>query len=116
MHDGALLQVEWLRGDRTVVTSGGDGTVSLFDVDRGLVRGRPLRASGEPGEGYAFLVPESTDELVALSGDRSGWRYPLDPSVWLDEACAIVGRDLTQAEWDTYLPGRDREPTCTDLP
>jgi DNA-binding SARP family transcriptional activator/WD40 repeat protein len=116
VHDAALLQVEWRPDDRTVVTSGGDGTVSLFDVDRGLVRGRPLRASGEPEDGYAFLLPESTDELVALSGDRTGWRYPLDPSVWLDEACTIVGRDLTQAEWDTYLPGRDREPTCTDLP
>jgi WD40 repeat protein len=116
VHDGGLLQVEWLPGDRTIVTSGGDGTVALFDVDRGLVRGRPLRASGEPGDGYAHFVPEPTDELVTLSGDRTGWRYPLDPSVWLDEACAIVGRDLTQAEWDTYLPGRDREPTCTDLP
>ena len=24
-------------------------------------------------------------------GDRSGWRYPLEPSVWLDAACAIAG-------------------------
>jgi len=52
-----------------------------------------------------------------LGGDRSGRRYPLDPSVWLDEACAIVaGRDLTPAEWDRYLPGRDDQPTCSDLP
>jgi hypothetical protein len=40
----------------------------------------------------------------------------MDPSVWLEEACSIVGRDLTRAEWNRYLPGRDQEPTCTDLP
>jgi hypothetical protein len=117
MHDGWALQTEWLDDGRTIATSGSDGTVALFDVERGLVRAGPLPASGEPGTGYAHLVPEPDDELVVLSGDRSGRRYPLDPSVWLDEACAIVaGRDLTPAEQDRYLPGRDDQPTCSDLP
>jgi len=116
VHDEWLLQTEWLADGRTVVTTGRDGTVSLFDAERGLVRGRPLRASGEPGEGYAHLVPEATDELVVLSGNRTGRSYPLEPSVWLDELCAIVGRDFTRAEWDRYLPGRDYEPTCSDRP
>jgi WD40 repeat protein len=116
VHDDGVLQVEWLADSRTVVTSGMDGTVSLFDAERGLVRGRPMRGSLQPGEGFVHLVPGSTDELVVLGGNRSGWRYPMDPSVWLDEACAIVGRDLTAAEWDRYLPERDYAPTCTDLP
>ena len=115
LQNQELLQVEWLEDGRTVVTSGLDGTVSLFDVDRGVTRGRPLRGSGEPGEGYAHLVPGPTDELVVLSGERSGRRYPLRPSAWLSEACAIAGRDLTRAEWERYLPERDRQPTCTDL-
>jgi WD40 repeat protein len=116
VHDGVLLQVEWLEDGRTVVTSGEDGTVSLFDVERGLVRGRPLPASADAGEGATFLAPAPTDELVVLSGDRAGRRYPLEPSAWLEEACAVAGRDLTRAEWDRYLPERDYEPTCTDLP
>ena len=95
-------------------TSGANGKVSLFDVERGQVRARPLRASGDPVEGYAHLVPDATDELIALSGERSGWRYPLRPAAWLDEACALVGRDFTAAEWARYLPGRTREPTCSD--
>ncbi len=115
VHDGALMQVEWLADDRTVVSSGGDGTVSLFDVDRELVRARPLPASTEPGEGFAHLVVGADDQLVVLSGDRSGRRYSMDPSTWLEQACAIVGRDLTATEWARYLPGRDRVPTCSDL-
>ncbi len=115
VHDGGLMQAEWLADDRTIVTSGGEGTVSLFDVDRGLVRARPLRASTEPGEGFAHLVVGEDDQLVVLSGDRSGRRYSMDPSTWLEQACAIVGRDLTPTEWARYLPGRDRVPTCSDL-
>jgi WD40 repeat protein len=114
VQDDLLLQVEWLRDGRTVVTSGANGKVSLFDIERGQVRARPLRASGDPVEGYAHLVPGATDELIALSGERSGWRYPLRPADWLDEACTIVGRDFTADEWARYLPGRDREPTCSD--
>ena len=114
--NGSLLQVEWLGDSRTVVTSGLNGTVSLYDVERGLVRARPLRASAEPGEGYAHVVPGPTDELVVLSGERTGRRYPLEPSAWLAEACAIVARDFTRAEWDRYLPGRDYEPTCSAPP
>jgi DNA-binding SARP family transcriptional activator/WD40 repeat protein len=115
VHDEPLLQVEWLPDGRTAVTAGGDGTVSLFDVERGLVRARPLPTSGEPGQGYAHLVPDPTDELVVLSGDRAGRRYPLDPDVWLADVCAVVGRDLTRAEWDRYLPEQPYGPTCSDL-
>jgi WD40 repeat protein len=117
VHDGWALQTEWLADGRTIATSGSDGTVALFDVERGLVRARSLPASGEPGTGYTFLAPQPEDELVVLSGDRSGRRYPLNPSLWLDEACAIVaGRDLTPTERDRYLPGRDDQPTCSDSP
>jgi hypothetical protein len=116
VHEAAVLQVEWVAGGRTVATTDMDGAVAVYDAERGLVRGRSLRGSGEPKEGYAFLVPGPEDELVVLGGDRTGRRYPLEPAVWLDEACAIVGRDLTAAEWDRYLPGRERTPTCTDLP
>jgi hypothetical protein len=115
VHRSWALQTEWLDDGRTIATSGADGTVALFDVERRLVRALPLPASDEPGTGYAHLVPGPDDELVVLSGDRSGRRYPMEPSVWLEEACAIVGRDLTQAEWDRYLPGRDLQPTCSDL-
>ena len=112
VHDGPVLQVEWLADGRTVVTSGLDGMVSLFDVERGLVRGRPLPASADAGEGVTFLVPVPSDELVALSGERTGRRYPLEPSAWLEEACAVAGRNLTRAEWDRYLPDRPYERTC----
>jgi len=114
VHDDAGLQVQWLPDGRTVATAGLDGRVSLFDVDRGLPRARPLTVA-EGGVEHVYLVPGLTDELVVIAGDRPGRRYPLDPDVWLRQACAIVGRDLTKAEWSRYLPGRPHRPTCSDL-
>ena len=30
---------------------------------------------------------------------------PLSPERWVEKACALVSRDLTQDEWDRYVPG-----------
>lgn len=89
-------------------------------MNRDLVRAVPLpgssdiEASTNLANGYAHLVPGTSDEMVVLSGERAGHRYPMDPSTWLAEACTIAGRDLTEAEWARYLPERPYRRTCTD--
>ena len=49
------------------------------------------------------LVIETTDGAVLLD---------LNPRHWETLACRIAGRNLTQAEWNQYLPGRDYHRTC----
>jgi hypothetical protein len=51
-----------------------------------------------------------------LSVERAERPESADPAVWLEDACAVVGRDLSRAEWRRYLPDRPYRPTCTDLP
>jgi|tagenome__1003787_1003787.scaffolds.fasta_scaffold20981268_2 DNA-binding SARP family transcriptional activator/WD40 repeat protein len=113
--DGETMQVEWLPDSRTVVATSVDGALRLFDTDRALVRTEPLPASLGGEEGYAHVVPDPRDEIVAFNDEWVGLRYPTDPAVWLREACAVAGRDLTRAEWSRYLPGREWQPTCSDL-
>ena len=60
-------------------------------------------------------MPHPGRELVVLNDQHVGLRYPLDADVWLRQACAVAGRDLTRVEWERYLPGRPYRPTCTDL-
>jgi WD40 repeat protein len=114
IRDVPTTQVEWLRDGRTAVVTSRDGTVVLFDAERGQVRAT-LPASVDGGPGYARVVPDPAGEIVAFDDDRVALRYPTDPAVWLREACAVAGRDLTRAEWDRYLPGREWRPTCSDL-
>lgn len=99
---------------RTVITSGAE-SVSLFDVTRGLVRGRPLPGSSDVGQGHTHLVPGIVDEIITLSGERSGRRYTMEPSRWLAAACTVAGRDLTRTEWSRYVPDRPYQRTCGDL-
>ena len=62
-----------------------------------------------------YLVPDPTDDLLFLNDREQVMRYPTAPSAWLRAACGVAGRDLTRAEWDRYLPGREYRATCSDL-
>jgi WD40 repeat protein len=112
--DFGILQVEWLPDRRTVALTGVGGMVALFDVDRAVASGG-LPAATENLQAATFMVPGPTEELVILSDHDWVMSYPVTPSAWLRAACRIAGRDLTRAEWDQYVPGREWQPTCTDL-
>jgi WD40 repeat protein len=110
--DDARLQVEWLPDRRTVAVTGIFGTVRLYDIDRAVARNE-LPASAREFQTPRFMVPGPTDDLVVLSDNDHVMSYPMTPSAWLRAACDIVGRDLTRAEWDRYLPERPYTATCT---
>ncbi|HEX6336935.1 MAG TPA: BTAD domain-containing putative transcriptional regulator [Jiangellaceae bacterium] len=112
LHSDRMLQVEWLPDSSTVVTSGEDGRVVLYDAERGIVRGRPLSATADGQRGRAYIVPDLSSELIVLAGALPGRAYPLEPEKWFFHACAVAGRDLTEAEWETYVPDRPYRRTC----
>jgi hypothetical protein len=53
------------------------------------------------------LAAYSADGWVLSAVDERGRivRWDTRPETWIRRACAVVARDLTPAEWDTYLPG-----------
>ncbi len=112
LHAEPISDVEWLPDSNTVVTSGRDEMVSLYDVERDLVRGSGLPAARRPGDGFTFLLPQPEEEVVVFNEGGPGHVYPLDPARWLALACTIAGRDLTRAEWARYLPGRAYRSVC----
>ena len=114
VHDGYGRQVEWLPDGDTVVTSGSDGTVSLYDVTRDLVRVTGIPGSAEGGTGQTHLFPPEGNEIVVSTEDGPGRRYPMDVEAWIDHACAVAGRDLTEAEWNRFVPNQEYRRTCTD--
>lgn len=86
--------------------------VRLVDLDDGRPIGRPVpigatQASWFTHDGTALLT----------TAPNGGARWSIDPRLWRDEACALAGRNLTQAERNRDLPNAgSRHATCPDNP
>jgi WD40 repeat protein len=83
--------------------------VTLWDVSTGQQIGEPFNPSDATV--HSTVVDASGTHLV--SGGTNSVVWDIDPAVWRARACEAAGRNLTQEEWDEFLP--DGEPyhvTC----
>jgi WD40 repeat protein len=94
-----------------------DSTVTLWDI---TIPERPVQyttLTGHRGR-VAALVFLNDSVLASSSWDNSVILWSLDPAVWIQKACQIVGRNLTRSEWARYFGDRG-EPyrkTCDQWP
>ena len=71
---------------------------------------------GDDGIGGAFFVTAAftpDEERVLIVSDDGGlyvWDY--SPDAATRAACQAAGRDLTEEEWQTYLPEREPFEVC----
>ena len=97
-----------------IATSGGDRSVTLYDVAEGVRLGTPL------------IIADNASNLIALSADGRRLAIPssdgvqiwdLEPKHWVDAACQVAGRNLTREEWDTHIGDLAAyRATCPDFP
>ena len=60
------------------------------------------------------MAPDG-QSVVAFSDVRTVvWN--LDTKLWAEKVCFAAGRNLTEAEWTKYFPGRDYAVTCDQWP
>ena len=100
---GSLLQV---RARNSAI----DGAVVLYDLETFERIGEPMHVAAALPSGDV----RGDGKEMAIAGSGLGTTiWDLDPDHWATAACALAGRNLTQQEWDTYLPwaGPYRE-TC----
>jgi hypothetical protein len=95
----------------------------IWDLEGGMRRidlrsGRPIGPrirTASPGEPPAFSVDDTT--IYAPTPDLEAARWDLAPDHVRDAACALAGRNLTQQEWNRYLPwAGPRHKTCPQYP
>jgi WD40 repeat protein/tRNA A-37 threonylcarbamoyl transferase component Bud32 len=103
------------------------GATRLWDAATGVGYGDELVATARPAAVTASLdLPPlplgnafSPDgkRLATAGVETFSMLWDVDPAVWRQRACAIVGRNLTREEWNLYLPsGIAYRATCTKWP
>ena len=99
----SVTNLGFARDGSMLVITGADGTVRLWDLERNAPAGLVWDGSGSVFSSPSWYDPETDSVWVATSGLLM--EVPLDPQRWVEQACDLVGRDLTAAEWERWIPG-----------
>jgi WD40 repeat protein len=115
---GLGVPVRWLKysdDGELLVSAAEDGGVSLWDAATLELLGTVYPPHhGEPVPAGAQFVGDSHDVAIA-SHDGRIYRWETDLDRALDFACQMAGRDLTEEEWEQYLPAQPYRSVCPDL-
>lgn len=97
--------------DGGLVASGSDsGTVALWDLSNGELIGRVL--SGHSTRVAALRFGDDSSTLLSVGQDGRAIRWNLDPSDWLEQACRIANRNLTDRERSQFVGDAEFALTC----
>ncbi len=106
------MRVAYAPDGSTFVSSGFDGRVNVWDGRTG----EPL-ASVLPGRpnvrAFVEFLPDGHTVLVStVDGVVFSWDTRLDH--WVEFACQVAGRNLTEDEWRDAFNRRPYQPTCPE--
>ncbi|HSB69210.1 MAG TPA: TIR domain-containing protein [Candidatus Methylomirabilis sp.] len=112
--EGGPLALLFDSRTRRLVSSGGDARIHIWDLD--AIAAGPLTFSDLERPAHALAL--SADGMRLLAGDNSKTvsLREVEPGLWTARACALVNRDLTALEWDTYLAPAPYRRTCGGAP
>ena len=96
-------------GDDRLLIRAEDGRVNLWDIPGGVEVGTLSIAPDWPpigGAGTGGYDPILAEDGASVWFSQEGRfvNVPLEPDVWVAEACAAAGRPLTEAEWEELVP------------
>ncbi|MGH7869490.1 MAG: WD40 repeat domain-containing protein, partial [Candidatus Dormibacteraceae bacterium] len=121
-HEDAVSDLAFSPDGKVLVSASHDGSLFLWDVDNRDRIGAPLRGhSNSIGIDYPALVlgvafSGSGDSMVSAGTDGHVVLWDLRLASWIDWGCKLAARNLSQVEWNRFLPGKSYQRTCRDLP
>ncbi len=94
------------------------GGVQVWDTTSPAPLGS-LRLTDLPVAGVAFT--SDMNDLVAIDTAGNVGQWPTTPGQWVEQACRVAHRNLSQAEWAQYIgnpddPHRPYHQTCSQFP
>jgi WD40 repeat protein len=106
----AVTALAFSRDGRTLAVGGADGTLQLWDVASAHLLGSALPTPGDKLLSLAFS--DDGDTLYAAGVHVLYQRYPLNLQRTAEMVCQRAGRDLSRAEWRTYVHVAPYQKTC----
>jgi WD40 repeat protein/class 3 adenylate cyclase len=122
-HTFEVLGIAFSPGGTMIAsTTVGTGATRLWHSATGLAIGGEMVAGRTPFTIRTLPIDHAvpsmpvfhpaSNKLFTPSVDGTVMAWDLSPEAWADAACAIVGRDLTQDEWQQYLGDDEYRETC----
>jgi WD40 repeat protein len=107
-----VLWLEYSDDGELLVSGAEDGGVSLWDATTLDLLGTVYPShDGEPVAAAARFIGDTQDIAIAsFEGGVYRWDTDLDRAI--DFACQMAGRNLTEDEWDSYLPAQPYREVC----
>ena len=97
---GEVNTLQFSADSTTLLATSLDQTVSIYDVATRTRIGDPIAAAA-PFVYPGFLRPDGKAVAVTVRDGVAVWY--IDPERLADAACELADRNLTHAEWETYL-------------
>jgi WD40 repeat protein len=101
--------------DSDFLVTGGVGQAAIWKIEQGVPGGVRLDVDpSRPDTDVRVAVRDDGDTLVTFTEGTGVRLWDVSPLGLLEHACAVVGRNLTRAEWEDVLPDRSYERTCPE--
>jgi WD40 repeat protein/class 3 adenylate cyclase len=110
----AVASLAVLPDQSAFVTTSASGDLKLWDSESLQQFGSTF--PGTLGVWSTAAVTPDGKNLVVVYADGSGFVWPLALSAWMDHACAVAHRNLTQEEWSRFVANQPYQRTCPNLP
>ena len=116
-HTDWVQSVAFSPDGKILVSSGYEGIIKVWDVGERKPLGQPLTFHTDHVPSVVFSPNGKT--LASGSWDGSIILWNLSFESWQDRACSLANRNLTQDEWNSFIPdiiSKDYRRTCPKLP
>ena len=111
-HTDFVLNLAVSPNNRYLASAGLDNSVRLWDLETARPLGQPLTGHQERVTGVGFIDDET---LLSTGHDGFVLSWDLNVDNWLQAACAMSNRRLTNLEWAQFIQSDEVNNTCAAL-